>query len=216
MVISQDFLEFAKSKGALQFGEFVLKSGRQSPYFFNTGNFNSGSSLSELANFYADTLIASEIEFDFIFGPAYKGIPLAAATACALWQRHQRDVPFASDRKEAKTHGEGGSILGAGELLKHGSRRIVIIDDVITAGTAIREAVNFIKAAGPDTNEIVAVLIALDRQERSSEDSKQSAVQAVEAELSLKVISIADLDALLDYSGADERIRAYRDHFRCE
>lgn len=213
MTLSEDFLKFAIEKKALQFGEFFLKSGRLSPYFFNTGNFNSGSSLAQLANFYADALIASGIDFDFLFGPAYKGISLAAAVACALWQRHGRDLPFASDRKEAKTHGEGGSILGAGEVLRGGGRRVVIIDDVITAGTAIREAINFINSVG--NNNIVGVIISLDRQEWVAEEVRMSAVQSVEQEFKLRVISIANLDSLLEFTGYDEKVKQYRDKYHC-
>ena len=214
MTLSEDFLKFACEKKALQFGDFSLKSGRQSPYFFNTGNFNSGSSLSQLATFYADALIASGLEFDFLFGPAYKGISLAAAVACALWSKYGKDVPFASDRKELKTHGEGGSVLGAGGVLSAGGRKIVIVDDVITAGTAIREAISFIHNLG--INEIVGVVISLDRQERVSENSAISAVQSVEREFGLQVISIGNLDSILNFSNFDEKVKLYRDKYRCE
>ena len=152
------FVEYCLQRGALKFGEFTLKSGRVSPYFFNAGIFNRGADLASLAGFYADAIVDSKIEFDLLFGPAYKGIPLAAVTASALFQHHQRDIPYAFNRKEIKDHGEGGSIVGA-EV----DGRVMIIDDVITAGTAIGEARQLISALG---GEVCAVAVALDRQEK--------------------------------------------------
>ncbi|HEY5739118.1 MAG TPA: orotate phosphoribosyltransferase, partial [Gammaproteobacteria bacterium] len=152
------FVDYCLERGALKFGEFTLKSGRLSPYFFNAGLFNRGADLDALAAFYADAIVQSGIDFDLLFGPAYKGIPLAAITAGALYRNHDRDLPYAFNRKEAKDHGEGGSTVGA-EI----SGRVMIIDDVITAGTAIREAIALIEAHGA---RVTAITIALDRQER--------------------------------------------------
>ena len=185
----QQFISQAIDSNALCFGEFTLKSGRISPYFFNAGRFSSGAALAALAACYADAIVDSGVEFDLLFGPAYKGIPLAAATACALAQRHQRDVPFAYNRKEAKDHGEGGTIVGA-EL----QGRVLIIDDVITAGTAIREAITMIEAAGA---EVAAVAIGLDRQERGR--GELSAIQELEQERQLEVISIVGLADIIEY-----------------
>jgi orotate phosphoribosyltransferase len=172
----------------LRFGEFKTKAGRLSPYFFNAGQFNSGALLAKLGEFYAKTLLASGIEFDVLFGPAYKGIPLAAATVVALAQLG-RDVPFAFNRKEAKDHGEGGTIVGA-KL----AGRVMIIDDVITDGASKRESVEIIRAAGASP---AGVVIALDRMERGSGTSGLSAVQEFERDFDIPVISIADLDDLL-------------------
>lgn len=185
------FVRFAIEQGVLRFGEFITKSGRNSPYFFNAGLFNSGATLGRLAAFYAETLTASGIEYDMLFGPAYKGIPLAAASAMAL-SCNGADIPFAFNRKEAKAHGEGGSLIGA--PLKG---RVVIIDDVITAGTSVRESVDIIRAAGA---EPAAVLIALDRMERAGADhelSPGSAVQDVEKLYGIPVVSIASLTDIL-------------------
>ncbi|NKI18198.1 orotate phosphoribosyltransferase [Spongiibacter sp. KMU-166] len=203
------FIRQAISSQALCFGEFTLKSGRVSPYFFNAGRFGSGSALLALARCYADAIVDSGIEFDVLFGPAYKGIPLAAATACALAERHGRDVPFVYNRKEAKTHGEGGTLVGA-EL--HG--RVLIIDDVITAGTAIREAIGMIEAAGAS---VAAVAIGLDRQERGQ--GERSAIQELEQERGLSVVSIVGLADIVEFLHAErdedlvKRINAYRDQY---
>jgi orotate phosphoribosyltransferase len=183
----KDFLEFAIERGVLRFGEFTLKSGRVSPYFFNAGLFNTGSALARLGGYYAQAIVASGLEFDMLFGPAYKGIPLAAAVSIALAEHHGRDLPYCFNRKEAKDHGEGGSLVGAPL-----AGRVLIVDDVITAGTAVRESIEIIQAAGA---EPVGVAIALDRQERGR--GERSAIQEVEDSLGLKVISIAALDDLL-------------------
>ncbi|GGX38152.1 MULTISPECIES: orotate phosphoribosyltransferase [Undibacterium] len=194
--LRQEFIQFSVEAGVLRFGEFVTKAGRLSPYFFNAGLFNDGANLGRLAAFYADTLIASGVEFDMLFGPAYKGITLASATAVALAARG-RNVPFAYNRKEAKDHGEGGTIVGA-KL----EGRVVIIDDVISAGTSVRESVDMIRAAGATP---AAVLIALDRMERSGKDdalSAHSAVQEVSNTYQMPVVSIANLNDLFEYLNA--------------
>jgi orotate phosphoribosyltransferase len=185
----QKFLDFALEAGVLQFGQFTLKSGRVSPYFFNAGLFNSGASLASLGRFYAEAIVASGLEFDLLYGPAYKGIPLAAVTAAALYDQHGIDIPYAFNRKEAKAHGEGGSIVGA-EL----QGRIVIIDDVITAGTAIRESMEIIQAHGASP---AGVVIALDRQERGN--GQHSAIQEVESDYAIPVTAIVQLDDLIGY-----------------
>jgi len=182
------FVDYCLQRGALRFGEFTLKSGRISPYFFNAGVFNRGADLAALAEFYTDAITQSGIEFDLLFGPAYKGIPLAAITASALYQSHRRDIPYAFNRKEAKDHGEGGSIVGA-EI----GGRIMIIDDVITAGTAIREAIALIEAQGA---RVCAVTIALDRQEKGQ--GQLSAIQELEQQ-EISVISIIKLEHILEY-----------------
>ena len=185
----REFLDFALDVGVLRFGEFKLKSGRISPYFFNAGLFNTGASLARLGRFYARAIVDSGIGFDVLYGPAYKGIPLAAVTAAALFDDHGIDIPYAFNRKEAKDHGEGGAIVG--HPLEG---RILIIDDVITAGTAIRESMEIIQAAGARPGGVV---IALDRQERGAGD--RSAIQEVELEYGLPVAAIAKLDDLVDY-----------------
>lgn len=185
----REFLEFSLQQGVLCFGEFKLKSGRVSPYFFNAGLFNSGDSLSKLGRYYAQSIVDSGLQFDVLFGPAYKGIPLAAVTAVALADRHNRDVPYCFNRKEAKDHGEGGSLIGAPL-----EGRVLIIDDVITAGTAIREAVDIIQANGANA---VGVAIALDRMEKGQ--GERSAIQEVEADYDLQVINIANLELLIEY-----------------
>lgn len=195
----RDFIRFAIDRGVLRFGEFTLKSGRTSPYFFNAGLFNSGSALAQLGRCYAAAIVDSKIPFDVLFGPAYKGIPLAAATAVALAEQHQLDVPWCFNRKEAKDHGEGGTIVGA-KL----QGRVVIIDDVISAGTSVRESVQMIRAAGATP---AAVLIALDRMERSGTADKvgeHSAVQDVQREFGMPVVSIANLNDLLQYLDASQ------------
>lgn len=191
--LRQQFIAFSVSTGVLRFGDFTTKAGRQSPYFFNAGLFNDGATLSNLAQFYAQTLLDSGVEFDMLFGPAYKGITLASATAVALAGKG-RNTGFAYNRKEAKAHGEGGHIVGA--PLKG---KVVIIDDVISAGTSVRESVDLIRAAGATP---CAVLIALDRMERSGPDGQltpHSAVQEVSQQYGIPVISIANLDDLFTY-----------------
>ena len=206
--LRQQFIEFAVSSGVLRFGEFITKAGRTSPYFFNAGSFNDGASLGKLARFYAQTLLASDLQFDMLFGPAYKGITLASATAVALADQG-RNVPFAFNRKEAKDHGEGGTVVGAPL-----QGRVVIVDDVISAGTSVRESVELIRASGATP---CAVLIALDRMERSGKDdalSARSAVQEVSEAYGMPVLSIANLDDLLGYlSGAqaDQQLGQYKD-----
>ena len=204
------FLDYCLKRGALKFGEFTLKSGRVSPYFFNSGLFNTGASLARLGRFYAQAVIDSGIEFDTIYGPAYKGIPLAASLAIAMADHHDQDIPYCFNRKETKDHGEGGLIVGA-EL----KGRVLIIDDVISAGTSVRESVDIIQAAGATP---AGVVIALDRQERGKEET--SAIQEVERDYGLKVASIVALKELIEYldeqSGHDEAlaaIRAYRQEY---
>lgn len=206
----RDFLSFAIATGVLRFGEFTLKSGRVSPYFFNSGLFNSGASLARLGRFYAEAIQASGINFDLLFGPAYKGIPLAAATAIALADHHQRDVPYAFNRKEVKDHGEGGMTVGA-EL----TGRVLIIDDVISAGTSVRESVDIINAADA---ELAGVVISLDRQERGT--GEVSAIQQVETDLGVPVASIVTLGNLLEYlaeqpgyNQEQAAIQAYREQY---
>ena len=206
----REFLDFAIRIGVLRFGEFTLKSGRLSPYFFNSGLFNTGASLARLGRYYAAAVTASNIEFDMIYGPAYKGIPLAASLAIALADHHNRDLPYAFNRKEAKDHGEGGVIVGA--ALKG---RVLIIDDVISAGTSVRESVDIIQAAGATP---AGVVIALDRQERGKGDA--SAIQEVERDYGLRVASIVRLNELVEYLGEQPdqaqsltAIRAYREQY---
>lgn len=184
----REFLDLALELGVLRFGEFTLKSGRVSPYFFNAGLFSSGYAAAKLSRYYASAIADSEIEFDMVFGPAYKGIPLVALAASALAEHHDVDVPYAFNRKEAKSHGEGGSIVGAPL-----AGRVLIVDDVITAGTAIREAHEIISATGA---EVAGIVISLDRQE-IGRDSR-SAVQEVEQTLKVPVISIIRLEDVID------------------
>ena len=206
--LRQQFIAFSVSTGVLRFGQFTTKAGRLSPYFFNAGLFHEGATLGQLAQFYAQTLLDSGVEFDMLFGPAYKGITLASATAVALAGKG-RDTSFAFNRKEAKDHGEGGTIVGA-KL----QGKVVIIDDVISAGTSVRESVEMIRAAGA---EPCAVLIALDRMERSGKDdalSASSAVQEVSREFGIPVISIANLDDLFTYlnsEGADPQLGQHKE-----
>lgn len=196
------FIDLALQRQVLRFGEFTLKSGRVSPYFFNAGLFDSGEALGTLGSCYADALLGSELSFDMLFGPAYKGIPLATATAIALAARG-RDVPVAFNRKEAKSHGEGGQLIGAPIR-----GRVLIVDDVITAGTAIREALATIhEARGIPTG----IVIALDRQERVDEASAVSAAQAVAAEHGIAVVAIAGLDDLLEFAGESAELVDHRD-----
>ena len=203
--LAQDFVRFAVEAGVLRFGEFKTKAGRLSPYFFNSALFDDGAKLARLAEFYARRLLASGHAFDMLFGPAYKGITLAAASAVALAQLG-RNVPFAFNRKEAKAHGEGGMLVGAGVR-----GRVVIVDDVITDGASKRESVELIRQAG---GEPAMVLIALDRMERGGTDdnlSKRSAVEDFERDYGLPVVAIATLSDLLQYleSTADPALRAY-------
>ena len=179
----RDFIEFALSKQVLRFGQFTLKSGRTSPYFFNAGLFKTGGDLARLGRFYAAALVDADIDFDLVFGPAYKGIPIATTTTVALFDHHNLDVPYCFNRKEAKTHGEGGSLVGA-DL----TGKVMLVDDVITAGTAIRESMEIIKAHNA---ELSGVLIALDRQEKGQ--GELSAIQEVERDFGTKVISIVTL-----------------------
>lgn len=207
--MSAAFIELCLRLGVLRFGEFKLKSGRISPYFFNAGLFNTGRALADLGRHYAEAITKSAWQFDVLFGPAYKGIPLVAAASIALGDSHGRDVPWAFNRKEAKDHGEGGNIVGA--PLRG---RVLIVDDVITAGTAIREAVDIIAATGAQP---VGVVLALDRQERGT--GQLSAVQEVEQTLRLPVTSILKLADLIDYlerSGNASQLaatRAYRGQY---
>ncbi len=195
----RDFLNFAVEKEVLRFGEFTLKSGRLSPYFFNTGLFNTGGSLAQLGRYYARAIVDSGIEFDVLYGPAYKGIPLAAVTSAALFDGHQRDVAYAFNRKEAKDHGEGGVIVG------HPLQgRVLIIDDVISAGTSVRESVDIIRQ---ENAEPAGVVIALDRQERGQGD--KSAVQEVEQDLGIPVAAIARLQHLIEFIEGSAQFREW-------
>jgi orotate phosphoribosyltransferase len=193
------FIELAIRYQVLRFGEFTLKSGRISPYFFNAGLFNSGYALAELGSCYAQTIIEKDINYDVLFGPAYKGIPLVAAIAYALSVNHGIDKPYAFNSKETKDHGEGGLIVGA-EL----NGRVLIVDDVITAGTAIREAVDIIQAEGATTS---AVLIALDRQEKGK--TELSAIQEVKRDYGIDVFSIITMADLIDYLASDDSFAEY-------
>ena len=197
------FLQLALRADALRFGEFTLKSGRTSPYFFNAGRFDSGAAMAELAACYADAIDAAGLTFDLLFGPAYKGIPLATALACEYAHRG-RDLPLAFNRKEAKAHGEGGTLIGA----PLAGRNVLIVDDVITAGTAIREALATITDAGGIPAGIV---IALDRQERVREDAAQSAAQAVASEHGIPVVAVAGLADLLELAGENADLVRQRD-----
>lgn len=195
----RDFIRFAIDRGVLRFGEFTLKSGRTSPYFFNAGLFNSGSALAQLGRFYAQAVVESGISFDVLFGPAYKGIPLAATTAVALAEHHQLDLPWCFNRKEAKAHGEGGSLVGAPL-----EGNVLIIDDVITAGTAIREVMRIINDQGA---KAAGVLIALNRQERGN--GELSAIQEVERDFGIPVISIVSLNQVLQFLADDPQLKQY-------
>ncbi|WP_462155329.1 orotate phosphoribosyltransferase [Pseudoalteromonas piscicida] len=206
----KEFIEFALEKQVLKFGEFTLKSGRTSPYFFNAGLFNTGRDLARLGRFYASALEDAGIEFDVLFGPAYKGIPIATTTAVALADHHNKDVPYCFNRKEKKEHGEGGNLVGSAL-----EGRIMLVDDVITAGTAIRESMEIIAAHGAD---LAGVLIALDRQEKGK--AELSAIQEVERDFNTQVVSIVKLADLITYleqqGGMDahlDAVKAYRDSY---
>ncbi len=206
----REFLDFAISAGVLRFGSFTLKSGRTSPYFFNSGLFNTGARLARLGRYYAQAIVDSGLAFDMLFGPAYKGIPLVAAVAIALAEHHDLDLPYAFNRKEAKDHGEGGNIVGSAL-----SGRVLIIDDVITAGTAVRESFDILRTAGATA---AGVVISLDRQERGK--GERSAIQEVEQDHGVRVASIVGLAELVDYLAAQDGmaqaladIRAYREQY---
>lgn len=206
----RDFIEFAIARGVLKFGEFTLKSGRVSPYFFNAGLFNRGGDLAKLGRFYANALVDAGVEFDVLFGPAYKGIPIATTTAVALADHHDIDTPYCFNRKEAKTHGEGGTLVGSPL-----EGRVMLVDDVITAGTAIRESMTLI---AQQQASLSGVLIALDRQERGN--GELSAIQEVERDFDTQVISIvtlADVVAYLEEQGdSTEQVAAidtYRENY---
>ncbi|MCO7188817.1 MULTISPECIES: orotate phosphoribosyltransferase [unclassified Pseudoalteromonas] len=206
----KDFIEFALQKQVLKFGEFTLKSGRTSPYFFNAGLFNTGRDLARLGRFYAAALEDAGIAYDVLFGPAYKGIPIATTTAVALADHYDKDVPYCFNRKEKKQHGEGGNLVGS-EL----TGRIMLVDDVITAGTAIRESMEIIAANGAD---LAGVLIALDRQEKGK--GELSAIQEVERDFNTAVVSIVKLADLITYLEQQgdmaehlEAVKAYRDQY---
>ncbi|VXB49749.1 orotate phosphoribosyltransferase [Aeromicrobium sp. 9AM] len=206
----RDFIEFSLEHEVLRFGEFTLKSGRTSPYFFNAGLFNTGARLAALGRFYAAAIERSGIELDVLLGPAYKGIPIASATAVQLAEQHGRDVPWCFNRKEPKDHGEGGLIVGSPL-----AGRVLIIDDVITAGTAIREVMDIVNEAGA---QVAGVMVAVDRQERGAGDL--SAIQEVERDFGVPVISIIDFGQIVQYVEESGRhaehlaaIRAYRDEF---
>ena len=206
----KEFIEFAIRCKVLRFGEFTLKSGRRSPYFFNSGLFDSGSKLARLAQHYARAIEMSAIRYDMLYGPAYKGIPLVAAVSVALSEHFSRDLPYCFNRKETKEHGEGGSTIGAdlrGEVL--------IVDDVVSAGTSVRKSVRIIRQAGA---RAVGLVVSVDRQERGPD--ARSAIQAIEEDLGLRVVSIVSLDDLVSYLQSDkdrsedlERIRAYRQEY---
>lgn len=203
------FIELAQKSQALSFGEYTLKSGRVSPYFFNAGMFRTGQTMAQLGRFYAKAMIEANIEFDMLLGPAYKGIPLATSVSVAFADHHNVDLPFAYTRKEVKTHGEGGSLVG-GPL----QGKIAIIDDVITAGTAVREVLSMIEEAGAQAS---AVVVGLDRQERGR--NEQSAIQELEDEYQLPVVSIVQLQHIIEYirqsndSDLLERITHYRNEY---
>lgn len=206
----KEFIEFAIERGVLKFGEFTLKSGRTSPYFFNAGLFNKGSDLARLGRFYAAALVDSGIDFDVLFGPAYKGIPIATATAVALYDHHQQDTPYCFNRKEKKDHGEGGNLVGSAL-----EGKVMLVDDVITAGTAIREAMEIVEANGA---ELSGVLIALDRQEKGR--GELSAIQEVERDFGAQVVSIVSLNDVINFLKDDDtfneylpKVEAYRAEF---
>ena len=206
----KDFLDFAIQQGVLKFGEFTLKSGRISPYFFNAGLFQTGSALSKLSHFYAQAIVESNLQFDMLFGPAYKGIPLVSTIAMALYEQHGMDYPYAFNRKEAKTHGEGGNIVGSPL-----QGRVLIVDDVITAGTAIREAADIVATHNAT---LAGVAISLDRQEKGTGDL--SAVQEVQESYGIEVINIVSLPDIIKHISSTmhdttllDKVQAYRDKY---
>lgn len=206
----KDFISFAIDRGVLKFGEFTLKSGRTSPYFFNAGLFNHGADLAKLGRFYAAALQDSGVDYDVLFGPAYKGIPIATAAAIALYDTYQKDVPYCFNRKEKKDHGEGGNLVGSALQGK-----IMLVDDVITAGTAIRESMEIVQA---NDAELAGVLIALDRQEKGK--GELSAIQEVEKDFGTKVVSIVKLNDVIEYLKDSpelaehlEAVKAYREQY---
>ena len=203
----KEFIEMILAKQVLRFGDFTLKSGRTSPYFFNAGLINDGGSLARLGACYAQAIVESGVEFDMLYGPAYKGIPLATATAVAFAERHRRNVPIAYNRKEAKAHGEGGNLIGAPL-----EGRVLVVDDVLTAGTAVRESVGIIKGAGA---RLAGVVLALDRQERGV--GARSAVEEIRAAYGIPVIRLITLDDLIEYLEAGEdsdELQSLRNHRR--
>ena len=210
LAYQSEFIDLCVQLGVLKFGRFKLKSGRESPYFFNAGLFNTGAAIGAVGRAYAAAVAASPLKFDMLFGPAYKGIPLVTITAAALAERHARNLPFAFNRKETKDHGEGGIIVGS--ALKG---RVLIVDDVITAGTAIRESVDIIRQAGATP---AGVLLALDRQERAA-DSHFSAVQEIQNQHGIPVISVVNLGDLMDHishaggAGDLNSMRLYRERY---
>ncbi len=206
----REFIQFSIDSDVLRFGEFTLKSGRTSPYFFNAGLFNSGKRLAKLGQYYADAIVAAGIEFDILFGPAYKGIPLVSAVSIALYEKHGIDKPWVFNRKEIKAHGEGGTLVGA-EL----SGRVLVIDDVITAGTAIRESLELIKTADAT---LAAVCVSIDRQEKGQ--GELSAIQEIERDHGVDVVTIAQLDTLIRFLSESKEhndtvtaIEQYRDQY---
>lgn len=190
----REFLQFSIDAEVLRFGEFTLKSGRVSPYFFNAGLFNTGQRLSKLGQYYADAIIDAKVDFDVLFGPAYKGIPLVSAVSIALHEKYGIDKPWAFNRKEAKTHGEGGSLVGA-QL----NGRVLVIDDVITAGTAIRESLDMIDATDAT---LAAVCVSIDRQEKGQHE--RSAIQEIEQDHNVQVVTIAQLSTVVDFLGEQQ------------
>jgi len=210
LAYQSEFIDLCVRQGVLRFGNFMLKSGRESPYFFNAGLFNTGAAIAAVGRAYAAAIAGSDLKFDMLFGPAYKGIPLVTATAAALAEHAGRDLPFAFNRKEAKDHGEGGNIIGSPL-----SGAVLIVDDVITAGTAIRESIDIIRAAGARP---AGVLLALDRQERAPQ-GRLSAVQEVQEQFAIPVVTVVNLGDLMQHISAlgrrDDlsRMQAYRERY---
>jgi orotate phosphoribosyltransferase len=210
LAYQSEFIDLCVQLGVLRFGKFTLKSGRESPYFFNAGLFNTGSAVAAVGRAYSAALVQSDLEYDMLFGPAYKGIPLVTITAAAMAEKHGRNLPFAFNRKEAKDHGEGGTIVGS--PLKG---KVLIVDDVITAGTAIRESIDIIQAAGARP---AGVLLALDRQERAGAGNR-SAVQEVRHQYQIPVVAVVNLADLMDHVGTSGQpadiagLRLYRDRY---
>lgn len=207
MDTAQEFLQLAVDKQVLKFGEFTLKSGRVSPYFFNAGLFDDGASLAQLGRFYAQTIVDSGVEFDMLYGPAYKGIPLATAISVAFYDMFEQNIPVCFNRKEAKGHGEGGQLIGA--PLKG---RVLIVDDVVSAGTSVRESIDIINAQGAQT---CGIAVALDRQERG--EGMSSAMQELQREFDLETVAIANLESLLEFLSEDDealqKVQVYRARF---